>query len=151
MRRLLPAASAALMSACSALAADILSARTRTEPAVPYVGEDFRLVLEVTAAPGSEIQLTGIAGVRLTEDLKHPVVTQQLTVFVLGLIQSVSINEQSSALDAADLPTLERHSWHQPDRYVMTHLEEVATTVAYIDDGQVMSGIAIVKMACVEV
>ena len=63
MRRLLPAASAALMAACSALAADILSARMRTEPAVPYVGEDFRLVLEVTAAPGSEIQLTGIAGV----------------------------------------------------------------------------------------
>ena len=62
MRRLLLAATAAILAACPALADDILSARMRTEPAVPYVGEDFRLVLEVTTTPGSEIQLAGIAG-----------------------------------------------------------------------------------------
>ncbi len=63
MRIPLLTALAALFAASSALAADILSARMRTEPAVPYVGEDFRLVLEVSATPGSEIRLTGISGI----------------------------------------------------------------------------------------
>ena len=43
-----------------------LSARMRAEPARPYAGEDFSLVLEVTAAPGSEISLTGLAGLPQT-------------------------------------------------------------------------------------
>ncbi len=41
----------------------IHSARMRSEPAHPYVGEDFDLVLEVTADPGGEIELAGISGV----------------------------------------------------------------------------------------
>ncbi len=40
----------------------VLSARMRAEPASPYVGEDFALVLEVAAEPGSEIELMGISG-----------------------------------------------------------------------------------------
>ena len=87
----------------------------------------------------------------LTEDLQQPVVTQQLAVFVLSLIQSVGIDEQGPALDAADLSTLVGHSGHQSDRHVAIHLEEVATAVADIDDGRVVSGIAIVEMACTEV
>ena len=39
----------------------------------------------------------------LTEDLQQPVVTQQLAVFVLSLIQSVGIDEQGPALDAASV------------------------------------------------
>ena len=53
-----------LGAAWSALAANgIHSARMRAEPASPYVGEDFSLVLEVVADPGSEIELAGISGV----------------------------------------------------------------------------------------
>ena len=63
MRKHLLMAFAALFAFSAARAGDIVSARMRTEPAVPYVGEDFRLVLEVTAMPGSEIRLTGISGI----------------------------------------------------------------------------------------
>ena len=63
MRQLLLAVFAALSVTCAALAKDIVSVRMRTEPSVPYVGEDFELVLEVTAEPGSEIRLTGISGI----------------------------------------------------------------------------------------
>ena len=59
MRRFTMAAFAALFATCAALAGNIVSARMRTEPAVPYVGEDFRLVLEITTTPGSEIRLAG--------------------------------------------------------------------------------------------
>lgn len=55
---------AILCLAWNALAAGgVLSARMRAEPDAPYVGEDFALVLEVTADPGSEIELTGVSGV----------------------------------------------------------------------------------------
>ena len=63
MKRLLLSMFAALSATCAALGKDIVSARMRTEPAVPYVGEDFKLVLEVSATPGSEIRLTGISGI----------------------------------------------------------------------------------------
>jgi len=53
-----------LLAACNVMAANgVHSARMRAEPARPYVGEDFALVLEVTADPGSEISLAGISGV----------------------------------------------------------------------------------------
>ena len=63
MRKRLLTAFAALFATCTAFAGHVLSARMRTEPSVPYAGEDFKLVLEVTAEPGSEIRLTGISGI----------------------------------------------------------------------------------------
>ena len=57
MRKLIPAAFAVLFAIGTALAGDILSVRMRTEPTIPYVGEDFKFVLEVSATPGSEIRL----------------------------------------------------------------------------------------------
>ena len=63
MKHLLLAVFAVFSATCAALAKDIVSARMRTVPAVPYVGEDFKLVLEVSATPGSEIRLTGISGI----------------------------------------------------------------------------------------
>lgn len=64
MRRTFSLALFALFTATGlSRAAEILSARMRTEPETPYVGEDFRLVLEVTATPGSEIRLTSIGGI----------------------------------------------------------------------------------------
>ena len=55
---------AILCLAWNALAAGgVLSARMRAEPDAPYVGEDFALVLEVTADPGSEIEFAGVSGV----------------------------------------------------------------------------------------
>ena len=63
MRRTLSLALFTLFAAAGlSRAAEILSARMRTEPEIPYVGEDFKFVLEVTATPGSEIQLKGIGG-----------------------------------------------------------------------------------------
>ena len=62
MRKLISASFAVFVSIGAALAGDILSVRMRTEPAIPYVGEDFKFVLEVSATPGSEIRLTGISG-----------------------------------------------------------------------------------------
>ncbi len=62
MRKLIPATLAVFFAIGAALAGDILSVRMRTEPAIPYVGEDFKFVLEVSATPGSEIRLTGISG-----------------------------------------------------------------------------------------
>ncbi len=63
MKKPIAATLALIFAVHAALAGDILSARMRTEPAVPYVGEDFRLVLEVSATPGSEIRLAGLSGI----------------------------------------------------------------------------------------
>ena len=58
-----PLLAAVLCAAWNAWAAGgVYSARMRSEPAVPYVGEDFSLVLEVTADSGGEIALAGISG-----------------------------------------------------------------------------------------
>ena len=62
MRKLSPTTLSILFAIGTTLAGDILSVRMRTEPAIPYVGEDFKFVLEVSATPGSEIRLTGISG-----------------------------------------------------------------------------------------
>ena len=64
MKRILSLALFTLFAATGlSPAADILSARMRTEPETPYVGEDFKFVLEVTATPGSEISLANVVGI----------------------------------------------------------------------------------------
>ena len=73
MRKLIPATLAVFFAIGVALAGDILSVRMRTEPAIPYVGEDFKFVLEVSATPGSEIRLTGISGLPNSLPITTPV------------------------------------------------------------------------------
>ena len=54
--------SAAVLGAAGLFAADGLSAKLRAEPAEPYVGEDFSLVLEITVPDGGEVEVAGLRG-----------------------------------------------------------------------------------------
>ena len=62
MRIAFASALAALMAAWAPADIAVISARMRTEPEMPYKGEDFSFILEVTAEPGGEMELAGIAG-----------------------------------------------------------------------------------------
>ncbi len=64
MRTRLAFAAALAALAAMRVAADVavISARMRTEPETPYVGEDFSFILEVVAEAGGDIELAGVSG-----------------------------------------------------------------------------------------
>ena len=53
---------AAVLGASGLFAADDLRAKLRAEPAEPYVGEDFSLLLEITTPEGGEVEVAGLRG-----------------------------------------------------------------------------------------
>ena len=62
MRLAFAAALAALAAMRVAADVAVISARMRTEPETPYMGEDFSFILAVTAESGGDIELAGISG-----------------------------------------------------------------------------------------
>ena len=53
---------AAVFGAAGLFAADGLGAKLRAEPAEPYVGEDFSLLLEISTPEGGEVEVAGLRG-----------------------------------------------------------------------------------------
>ena len=77
---LLALAAAATLSAASA--ADLYGVRVHTEPAAPYVGQDFRIVIDVESSPDCEVSLRGLSGLPGTNTL------------VTGAVESLPVTER---------------------------------------------------------
>ena len=65
----------------------------------------FRFSLE------SLYHLLGSIEVRATQDVQQPLVAKLLFLRILGLVQSVGINEEGAPLDRIDFLTFVRQMW----------------------------------------
>ena len=124
MRNFFWAAFAALVTTGAACAGTIIATRMRTEPETPYVGEEFKLVLEVTATPGGEIQLMSLAGLPSSVPI------------TIGQFAAAEIREKT----ADNGETVHVHSFTAPARASMAVLIEPRTTATLMTMERVQRG-----------
>ena len=86
--------------------------------------------------------LTGCVEMRIAQDIYQMIIAKLTVLAVLGLVQSIGIDEQRTTLDTVYLLALELQSWHYADGEVRQHLQELAVMLATTDYRWVMAGIA---------
>ncbi len=85
------------------------------------------------------------------EDVEQALVTELLLLWVLGLVQTIGVDEEGTALDGVDALALVFESGPQANGGTGNHLQEIAVTLAATDDGGIMTGIAEVEVTGGEV
>ena len=95
--------------------------------------------------------LLGALEVGTSQGSERAMVDEQLLLGILSLVQSVGIDEQRPILDRIDLLALIQLLRPQADRRVGNHVKEVAMTVANAYNRRIMTGIAVVEMACLQI
>ena len=95
--------------------------------------------------------LLGAFEVGTSQGSEQAIVAEPLLLGILSLVQSVSIDEQRPILDRIDLLALIQLLRPQADRRVGNHVKEVAMTVANAYNRRIMTGIAVVEMARLQI
>ena len=83
----------------------------------------------------------------VTENVEQTLVAELGVVTVLGLVQSVGIEEQRAAFDGINLLTLVDQTGNDADGDVRANLEHLTVQLAAANDGRVVAGIAIAQAA----
>ena len=94
--------------------------------------------------------------VDMSELIEQSFVTKPLLLQVLGLVETVGIYEQRTALDTIDLLALELQAVPHADRCVGFHLDErtalgIASICIASKQRRVMASVAEIQMACTEI
>ena len=95
--------------------------------------------------------LLGAFEVGTSQGSEQAIVAEPLLLEILSLIQSVGIDEQRPILDRIDFLALIQLLRPQADRRVGNHVKEVAMTVANAYNRRIMTGIAVVEMARLQI
>lgn len=95
--------------------------------------------------------LLGAFEVGTSQGSEQAIVAEPLLLGILSLVQSVGIDEQRPILDRIDFLALIQLLRPQADRRVGNHVKEVAMTVANAYNRRIMTGIAVVEMARLQI